>query len=76
MDTLNTGEAGGDHQFKTSAWRMKQDILRNERKKKLSQKQNKKKDLSIPLAIILRLRVRLSLCRDELHYGTALGDKL
>ena len=55
---------------------MKQDILRNERKKKLSQKQNKKKDLSIPLAIILRLRVRLSLCRDELHYGTALGDKL
>ena len=30
----------------------------------------------MPLAIILRLRVRLSLCRDELHYGTALGDKL
>ena len=75
MDTLNTGDAAGDHQFKTSVWRMKQDILRNERKKK-RHRNRIKKDLSIPLAIILRLRVRLSLCRDELHYGTALGDKL
>ena len=42
MDTLNTGEAGGDHQFKTSVWRMKQDILRNERKKKGTETELKK----------------------------------